>query len=151
MNGLTTMYHLAPESPTSARALHLDGEQRGPVVNTSVISNVAPSYAPLRTLISSSLVGAYDDSATERAVRAHLAHVYGRDTSRWEHVRTYALPRALPAMLPPLDVRRPVALGAGIYVAGDFRDTASIQGAMVSGRRAAQALLRDLGGERARS
>ena len=120
-------------------------------MNTSVISNVAPSYAPLRTLISSSLVGAYDDSATERAVLAHLARVYGRDTSRWEHVRTYALPRALPAMLPPLDVRRPVALGAGIYVAGDFRDTSSIQGAMVSGRRAAQAVLRDLGGERGRS
>jgi predicted NAD/FAD-dependent oxidoreductase len=42
----------------------------------------------------------------------------------------------------PLDVRKPVAIDDGIYVAGDHRDTASIQGAMVSGRRAADAVLR---------
>ncbi|MDP9398364.1 MAG: FAD-dependent oxidoreductase, partial [Actinomycetota bacterium] len=130
MNALTTLYHLAPEPPTSACALHLDGDRRGPVVNTSMISNVAPSYAPLRTLVSSSVVGAHDDAASERAVRGHLTRIYGTDTSRWEHVRTYALPSALPAMPPPLDVRQPVRLGAGLYVAGDHRDTASIQGAM---------------------
>ena len=34
---------------------------------------------------------------------------------------------------------------SGLYVAGDHRDTSSIQGALVSGRRAAQAVLKDLG------
>jgi hypothetical protein len=42
-------------------------------------------------------------------------------------------------------VRRPVALGEWLFVAGDHRDTASIQGAMVSGRRAADAALLHLG------
>ena len=74
-------------------------------------------------------------------VLAHLALIYGVDTSRWQHVRTYVIPYALPAMCAPLDVRQPVALGEWLYVAGDHRDTASIQGAMVSGRRAAQAVL----------
>ena len=34
----------------------------------------------------------------------------------------------------------------GIYVCGDHRDNASIQGAMLSGRRAAEAVLADLAG-----
>jgi predicted NAD/FAD-dependent oxidoreductase len=33
----------------------------------------------------------------------------------------------------------------GLYVCGDHRDTASIQGALVSGARAAHAVLADLG------
>jgi len=36
-------------------------------------------------------------------------------------------------------------LGDGLFVAGDHRDTASLQGAMVSGRRAARAVLRGIG------
>jgi hypothetical protein len=34
-------------------------------------------------------------------------------------------------------LRRPVELGDSLFVAGDHRDTASIQGALVSGRRTA--------------
>jgi monoamine oxidase len=37
-------------------------------------------------------------------------------------------------------------LEGGPYVAGDHRDTSSIQGALVSGRRAARAVVRDLAG-----
>lgn len=145
-NALTTYYHLASEPPTGDRALHVDGHRRGPVVNTSVISRVAPGYAPgARHLVSSTVLGARDDGATERAVREHLALVYGVDTKAWQHVRTYAIPHALPAMPPPLPVRRPVRLGPGRYVAGDHRDTSSIQGALVSGERAARAVVQDLG------
>lgn len=45
----------------------------------------------------------------------------------------------------PHDVRRPVRLLAGLYVCGDHRDTSTVQGALYSGRRAAHALLGDLG------
>lgn len=56
------------------------------------------------------------------------------------------MPAALPAAPPPLgDLRRPVDLGDGRYVAGDHRDTPSLQGAMASGARAARALLAGLG------
>jgi hypothetical protein len=43
--------------------------------------------------------------------------------------------------------RRPVQLSERVFVAGDHRDTGSIQGALVSGPRAAHAVLRRLGGE----
>jgi predicted NAD/FAD-dependent oxidoreductase len=52
---------------------------------------------------------------------------------------------ALPAMPVPFEFQRPVHMGNRLYVAGDHRDTSSIQGALVSGRRAARAVLKDLG------
>ena len=45
----------------------------------------------------------------------------------------------------PRTVRRDVDLGENLFVAGDHRDTPSTQGALVSGRRAAQAVLARLG------
>jgi predicted NAD/FAD-dependent oxidoreductase len=36
---------------------------------------------------------------------------------------------------------RPVRLSEGLYVAGDHRESPSIQGALVAGRRAAEALI----------
>jgi Flavin containing amine oxidoreductase len=91
------------------------------------------------------VLGDSGDAGTEAAVRAQLRYVYGAETARWSLARTHALPRALTAMEPPLDVRRPVALGDGVFVAGDHRDSASSQGALVSGRRCANAVLEHLG------
>jgi heterodisulfide reductase subunit A-like polyferredoxin len=48
-------------------------------------------------------------------------------------------------MTAPHPLRRPVeAPERGVWVAGDHRDTSSIQGALVSGRRAATAVARAL-------
>lgn len=146
---LTTFYHLADEAPTASRMLHVDGDRRGPVLNTAVISNVAPPYAGGRgALIASTVLGDRGDARTEQAVRAQLRLIYGRDPRGWQLVATYPLPDALPAMVPPLPLRRPVVLGDGLFVAGDHRDTASIQGALVSGRRAADAVAGHLGARR---
>ena len=38
---------------------------------------------------------------------------------------------------------RPVQLGGRLYVCGDHRDTATLDGAIKSGRRAAEALISD--------
>lgn len=141
---LTTYYHLAPASPAERVMLHLDGDRRGPVVNSAVMTDAAPSYAPGRTLVASSILGADDSAATERAVRKQLTHLYGCDTGDWEHVRTYAIAHALPDTPPGTAIRRPLRFGDGLYACGDFRDTASIQGALVSGHRAAAAVRADL-------
>lgn len=141
---LTTYYHLAPQSPAEHRLLHLDADRRGPVVNTAVLTDVAPSYAPDRHLVSSTVLGADDSATAERAVRDHLAIIYGTDTTPWQHVATYPIADALPETPPGTPLRRPVSLGDGRYVAGDHRDTASIQGALVSGRRVAAAVRAEL-------
>jgi hypothetical protein len=95
--------------------------------------------------VATTVLGAHGDAATERAALEQLQVVYGTSTRRWELVVVHELPRALPAVLPPLQARRPVALGDGVFVAGDHRDTASQQGALTSGRRAADAVLASLG------
>lgn len=151
MHAVTTWYHLADVG--GARLLGgepllvVDGQRRGPVVNSAVLSNAAPSYASEgRVLVSSSSLGVHDDPSSERDVRGHLGLLYGTDTRGWTHAATYPVPAALPAMPPPLDLRRDVRLGDGVYVCGDHRDSSSIQGALVSGRRAADAVLADLTG-----
>jgi predicted NAD/FAD-dependent oxidoreductase len=144
--GLTTFWHVANQPPTGAAELHLDGDGRGPVVNSVVLTASAPSYSPdSRALVATTTLGAASDARTEAAVRVQLRYLYGVDTHDWELLRTHALPHALTAMPPPLDVRRSVALGEGLFVAGDHRDSASSQGALVSGRRAADAVLGFLG------
>ncbi len=146
LRGLTTYYYLAEEPPTSSRMLHLDGDHRGPLVNTAVITNVVPSYAPGSALIASTVLGARTDAETERAALAQTGTVYGVDVGRWQRLATYPIRHALPAMLPPLNLRQRVHLDSGLFIAGDHRDTASIQGALVSGRRAATAVIAHLTG-----
>nr|WP_269810661.1 NAD(P)/FAD-dependent oxidoreductase [Kineosporia rhizophila] len=144
--GLTTYWHASPEPPTRSGALHVDGDRRGPVINTVVISNRAPSYSPdERALIATTVLGGSPDLATERAVTAQLALIYEQPTHWFELVRRDAIPDALTAMPAPLEIRKPVSLGEGMFVAGDHRDTASTQGALVSGRRTADAVLAELG------
>ncbi|RZS89588.1 phytoene dehydrogenase-like protein [Motilibacter rhizosphaerae] len=144
MRALTTYYHLVPEPPVRDAVVVVDGERRGPVVNTAVLTNAVPSYAPGRHLVSSTVLGVPDGDG-EREVRRHLALVYGVPTTGWELLAVTPVAHALPAMLPPLDARRPVRHSDGVYVAGDHRDTASLQGALASGWRAAEAVLEDLG------
>lgn len=145
----TTWYHCPDQSPgelsDGLALLTLDGDGRGPLINTAVMSHASPSYAPPgRSLVASTAVG-INNKTSEADVRDHLSRLYGVPTHRWECIATYQVDPALPAMDPPLNVRQPSDLGDGLFVAGDHRDTASIQGALVSGRRAAAAVRRWLG------
>jgi phytoene dehydrogenase-like protein len=147
MHGVTTIYHSAPADPLGEPTLVIDGERRGLLVNSVVMTAAAPDYAPPgRHLISSSVLGTDVD---EQAVRQQLRDWYGPAVDQWEQVAVYRIPHALPAAPPPQNrLRAPVRCGDGRYVAGDHRDSPSTQGALVSGRRAADVLLRDLHGER---
>ena len=77
-------------------------------------------------------------------VRAEVAALHGIDPGDLQSLTSVTVPQAQPAAVPPLRLRQPVDLGGGLYVAGDHRDTPSIQGAMASGARAARAVLRAL-------
>jgi hypothetical protein len=108
------------------------------------MTNSAPSYASnSRTLISSSAIGVHSSTQSELAVRSHLAALYKIPTGNWTHVATYPIPDALPMMAPPHDIEQSVRLSDGVYIAGDYREVSSTNGALASGRRAAEALLTD--------
>lgn len=142
---VTVLHHTAPEAPLADPALVLDADRSGPVSHTAVMSEVDPSRAPGdRVLISSTVLGT-PPPQLDRAARAHLAMLYGTPTADWELLAVHHDPEAVPAMRPPHDPRRPVRLLSGLYVCGDHRDTSTVQGALFSGRRAADAILRDFG------
>ncbi|MEU0381810.1 NAD(P)/FAD-dependent oxidoreductase [Streptomyces cyaneofuscatus] len=142
---VTVLHHTAPAPPPTGRSLVLDGDRSGPVAYTAVMSEVDPSRAPEgRALITSTVLGTPPPDL-DRSVRTHLAALYGTPTGDWELLAAHHDPEAVPAMEAPHDPRRPVRVLAGLYVCGDHRDTSSVQGALHSGRRAAEAILTDLG------
>jgi phytoene dehydrogenase-like protein len=137
-----------PSPPVSGARLLLDGEGDGPARNVAVMSEVAPAYAPPgRSLLAAAVPGpdALAPGVTER-VRRQLAQWFDSSLGDWEHLRTDVIPHGQPAQAPPFQPKRSVDLGEGVFVCGDHRDTASIQGAMFSGGRTAGAVVDFLAG-----
>ncbi|WP_249997498.1 NAD(P)/FAD-dependent oxidoreductase [Actinoplanes sp. M2I2] len=148
MHGLTTFYFGADRAPIAEPTLLLDGDRREIIANTVVISNAAPEYAPPgKSLIAASVVGvSAPSSASETVIRVELSRLYGVPTDDWEMLEMISIPEALPAArVPQAQLRKPVDLGDGLFVAGDHRDSPSIQGALAGGWRTAGAVLSRLG------
>lgn len=144
--GLQTWWFSTDAPPTASALLCVDGRRAGPIVNTVVMSNAAPSYAPPgRHLVEATclLPPHGGEAATEADVRRQLGEIWGASAAQWSLLRRDDIPHALPAQPPPLRTTTPPRVDDDVYVAGDHRDTASIQGALVSGQRAAAALLAD--------
>jgi glycine/D-amino acid oxidase-like deaminating enzyme len=141
MRGLTTCWFVATRAPFPRPFLHVDALRRGPLVNGAVVSTAAPAYSPDgRALIAVTGLGAVEPAAA----RAHASVLFGADARSWQLLRTDFIAEALPAMESPLELRRPVQVSERLFVCGDHRDTASLQGAMASGQRAAIAIHRSL-------
>ncbi|WP_040495245.1 NAD(P)/FAD-dependent oxidoreductase [Ilumatobacter nonamiensis] len=135
------VYFGADAAPTDSKCIVLDGSGAGPVLNAAVMSNIASSYAPPgRHLIAAALPGRTDDDI-ERLARRQLRHWWGEQVDAWDHLATYRIPHGQPRQSPPFDPKQPVHLEDGRFVCGDHRDTASIQGALFSGRRCAEAVI----------
>ncbi len=138
------VWFAAAAPPVPDRLIVLDGERTGPALNVVVMSNVAPGYAPEgQALVAAACPGIAADGL-EPAVRAQLRAWWGRPVDGWRHLRTDVIEHGQPATTPPFAPRRRVALGDGLFVCGDHRDTPSIQGALFSGRRTAAAVLASL-------
>jgi len=135
----------APEPPIDSKLVVLDGTGRGPVLNAAVMSNVAPTYAPPgRHLVVAAMPGHVGDGI-ERDARSQFRGWWGPDVDTWEHVATHRIVHGQPTQRPPFHPKQPVDLGDGRFVCGDHRDTASIQGALYSGRRCGLAVAATMG------
>jgi len=142
----TCFYFAAAEPPFRQKLLMLNGDQAGPINNQCVPSNIVPGYAPHgQALISVSVVGSKQDTPDlEGAVRAQLRDWFGAKANQWSLLRSYLIRHALPDQSAPFrDTPTTPKIAAGLYQCGDHCETASIHGAMVSGRKAAEAVLAD--------
>ena len=134
----TTWYHEVPQGMTESDRLLIDGLVQGPVINSIALSNMVSSYAPEgKTLLSSTTI----DFASESEVRRHLALMWGASTSEWSLIAKYEIPKALPIFGVGTHGIQSSRISDGVYVAGDYRTAPSQNGALLSGRLAAQELL----------
>lgn len=144
--GESCLYFSAAEPPFREPFLVVNAEGRGLINNLCVPSQVAPTYAPTgRSLISVTVIGQPIKSKEdlEHAVRDQLGEWYGRSVRRWDLLRIYSIPHALPDQ--PTPAPDPAAavgeLRPGIVVCGEYGSLPSIQWALLSGRLAAEAVL----------
>jgi len=134
----TTWYHEIPNSTTQSKNLLIDGQARGPVVNSIAISNLVPRYAPAgKTLLSSTTI----DLASESEVRRHLSSMWGVSTASWSLIAKYEIPKSLPIFGIGAHGLQSAKISEGVFIAGDYRTAPSQNGALLSGRLAAQELL----------
>ena len=138
------VYFSTDTPPNDKKYVILDGSGKGPVLNVAIISNVAPSYAPPgKHLIAAALPGVISGNL-EQLARQQLREWWGPQVDTWKHLRTYAISHGGPVQSAPFSPKQRVSLGDGRFVCGDHRDTGSIQGALYSGRRCGEAVVRSL-------
>ena len=136
----TTWYHVTEKPPTESAELIIDSTNRGPVVNSIVISNLSKDYAPAdQSLISSTTI----KSASESEVRRQLAQMWGVSTEDWRFLAKYEIHSALPLFQPGYLKTETTESQLNIYRAGDYLESPSQNGALLSGRKAAERLLID--------
>jgi phytoene dehydrogenase-like protein len=149
-NRTTTFYYAADRTPIDGPLLVLngDGSAAGPVNHAMVLSQASERYAsPGVHLIAANVVGRAPQSDSqieqlERDTRAQLERWFGSDVARWTVVGGYPIVHALPHCAHAEWQQSNPRLMDGVYICGDYRETPSIQGALASGRRAAESVLR---------
>jgi protoporphyrinogen oxidase len=148
-NSTMTFVFSADEAPVGEPILMLDGDGAGPINHAVVMSNVSVRYRPgggallyANTAEQPLLEG---DRLLDE-VRNQMVEWFGDGAKLWRHVTTVEVPRALPRSLRgAIDpASKPASVAPALFVAGDYRDDPSINGAMASGRRAAAAVLASL-------
>ena len=138
MAGCVTWYHAVDTNPSGSGRLVVDGQSRGPIINTVVISDISSDYAPAgRHLISTTTVL----GATESDVRRHLSIMWGTSTHEWQLIAKYEIPAALPIQSVGRELTQSVKISDSLYVVGDHRAVPSQQGALFSGKLAAELIL----------
>ena len=138
MAGCITWYHADAVNPSGSGRLVVDGQRRGPIINSVVMSDISSSYAPANQHLISTTT---DLNVTESDVRRHLAILWGVDTYAWQFIAKYEIPAALPIHNVGRALSQSIKISDHHFVAGDHRTVPSQQGALFSGRLAAQLIL----------
>lgn len=134
-----TWYHSVPSGLISSKRLRVTSTG-SPIVNSIAVSNLLPSYAPVgETLISTTtLIDINDDE-----LKKNLAALWSIRADQFSLIRRYEIADALPIFSQSAGELRTNKVRAGLYRAGDYLTAGSQNGALLSGRLAAQELLFD--------
>ncbi|WP_419664166.1 FAD-dependent oxidoreductase [Desulfosarcina variabilis] len=149
----TCIYFGCDQAPWHLPYLMLNGDGRGPINNIAFPSRVSSSYAPAgKSLASVVVLGNPEevDDLLVKIVQDQLSDWFGDEVHRWRHLMTYRIPHALPDQSPP--TRNPICTESQVrpwvFVCGEYGSLPGIQWALLSGRRAADAVQAHLRDER---
>ena len=138
MAGCITWYHAVSNNPSGNGRLIVEGLKRGPIINTVVMSDISNNYAPAGQHLVSTTT---DLNVTESDVRRHLAIMWEVNTHDWQFIAKYEIPAALPIQNVGRALSHNMKINEHHFVAGDHRAVPSQQGALFSGRLAAELIL----------
>jgi len=133
----TTWYHVTQGELRNSDLLA--AQRTGGVINSVVMSKLAPTYAPIgQTLIASTTLGAISESD----VRRELSKIWEISTHDWQLLAKYEIKQSLPmhGVGQPLYSKQRIT--NSLYLAGDHCTYPSQQGAMESGRLVAEEIIR---------
>jgi protoporphyrinogen oxidase len=153
----TCLYFLLPKPLSGSKSILLFAEPNAhaegqPLVNNAaMMSNVASSYTTKgKYLLSVTVLGdsRLPDSELARRAKGEIApHFQGSNPDEWQLIQVYRIPWAqyrqptgIFDRLPSTETGTP-----GLFLGGEITASSSLNGALVSGQRAAAAVLTHLG------
>lgn len=138
-NGVTSLWLSSAIAPIDQPVLALNGTGVGPINSMAPMSHVSSDYAPEGShlfVVSAPTV----DPGAPAAMRKQLVDWFGPVANTYDEVRVDRIEKAQPKQLPGHDARAVVETD-GLFIAGDHRRDASLNGALASGRAAARAAM----------
>ena len=143
-----TLYWAGTKALTTQKKLWLNAAPDAYVNNAMQMTAVAPEYAPPGMhLLSATVLGNPGESDAQCYTRAEddLVQIIGQPTvlAAYKRLRMYRIPYAQFAQPPGIHATLPGARTAitGLYLAGEYTVASSINAAMLSGERAAHAVM----------
>jgi len=140
-----TLWFASPKIEAMGPMLFLDGERRGQINHAAVMSEVSPDYAPPgKSLI---CLNTLSMSATTESILSHAVDWFGAGVRDWQLLGEDRIRNALPLNFPgPNETDSLATTDRRIFLAGDYTTHPSLEGALLSGRRAADRILAQITG-----
>jgi protoporphyrinogen oxidase len=139
-HSVTNNYYEAEKLPIDTKHVILNANPNRIINNVVMISNVAPNYSQNgKHLISVSANGIHtkaDDFLID------LKSIFGLEAANWNLVKSYTIREALPAI--NFEKKYKPRSPEGVFYCGDYLLQGSINGAMESGRRVAEEIIKEI-------
>jgi phytoene dehydrogenase-like protein len=142
------LYFVGDQRLYPQRKILLNANPDAYVNNAVLLTNIAPTYAPPRKhLLSVTVLNPFesDDELVARRCLMEMARWFLEyDMSGWKFLAAYRIPFSQFSQKPGVFDRLPANITPieGLYLAGEYTQSSSIQGAMHSGEYAAKAILK---------
>lgn len=136
-NGTTTLYYKTPLKG-SRKSIYLNAKENCMVNNIAFLADVNPNYAPSNYgLAAASVIHQKPLTDTDlNLIYNELYEIFGTEVAQWELLDTFYIPHALPKM--QARIKPAIQVHDNTLYIGDHTTYPSINGAMLSGRLAAE-------------